>query len=532
MTTSTFNVVDFGAVGNGTTDDSPAVQAAIDAAAVRGGTVHFPVPPAAYVCKDIDLKSNVALLGLAPAIVNGGVKIVAPTSSDDIFSVVDGIENFSITSLNLANTRRAIWFQNGSSGASVQGVIQWCNFLASEAAIYVDGQMERTYITGCFFAAGEYGFYFSGTRTYLNNAILDKTRIDFCHFGGQTKNAIYVNAVDGTGGCSLRSSQLTQITESGVYFAPTGHADAPWTFIDVVGENAAGWGQSFVTPTTGSMTLGSNSLTVASAAGLVVGRNITIQGAAGGYLDLTTEITAISGTTITTSDAAGQTVSNIEVIQAEYAMFDLAYGNQVQCNAFMNCCTGGGNMAYMIRDEGATVIGCINDRPVYASQNGGRMISTQGMPLRQPYNLYPALGPTWLLSVGNAMDVSRQGERTSIISPPGKDWWAVLCDSTLNGLGTFGNFEVRCGGNNPYGNILFLVDGSSGNIGVRNALCFQFDAYGTGAAPLAVFTGTGSPNSAVAAQMGSLYLNQSGGAGTTLYVKESGAGTNTGWVAK
>jgi hypothetical protein len=47
-----------------------------------------------------------------------------------------------------------------------------------------------------------------------------------------------------------------------------------------------------------------------------------------------------------------------------------------------------------------------------------------------------------------------------------------------------------------------------------------------------LFTGTGSPNAVVTASPGSLYLNLSGGAGTTLYVKESGVGTNTGWVAK
>jgi hypothetical protein len=45
-------------------------------------------------------------------------------------------------------------------------------------------------------------------------------------------------------------------------------------------------------------------------------------------------------------------------------------------------------------------------------------------------------------------------------------------------------------------------------------------------------TGAGSPNGAVTASPPALYLNRSGGAGTTLYVKESGVNTNTGWVAK
>ncbi len=46
-----------------------------------------------------------------------------------------------------------------------------------------------------------------------------------------------------------------------------------------------------------------------------------------------------------------------------------------------------------------------------------------------------------------------------------------------------------------------------------------------------LFSGTGSPETVVTAGVGSLYLRTDGGAGTTLYVKESGAG-NTGWMGK
>ena len=44
--------------------------------------------------------------------------------------------------------------------------------------------------------------------------------------------------------------------------------------------------------------------------------------------------------------------------------------------------------------------------------------------------------------------------------------------------------------------------------------------------------GTGSPNSAVTGNIGDIYINTSGGAGTTFYIKESGLATNTGWVGK
>jgi hypothetical protein len=43
--------------------------------------------------------------------------------------------------------------------------------------------------------------------------------------------------------------------------------------------------------------------------------------------------------------------------------------------------------------------------------------------------------------------------------------------------------------------------------------------------------GAGTPEGAVTAPIGSLFTRTDGGASTTLYVKESGAG-NTGWVAK
>ena len=46
-----------------------------------------------------------------------------------------------------------------------------------------------------------------------------------------------------------------------------------------------------------------------------------------------------------------------------------------------------------------------------------------------------------------------------------------------------------------------------------------------------ITSGTGSPEGAQAAPVGSVWLRTDGGAGTTLYVKESGS-SNTGWVAK
>lgn len=48
---------------------------------------------------------------------------------------------------------------------------------------------------------------------------------------------------------------------------------------------------------------------------------------------------------------------------------------------------------------------------------------------------------------------------------------------------------------------------------------------------LPVLTGSGDPTGVTSAPPGWMYLNDAGGTGTTLYVKETGTGS-TGWVAK
>lgn len=71
-----FNVKDFGAVGNGTTLDSPAVNAAIAAAgAAGGGTVTF--PPGNYFCGSIHLTNNLTLY-----LSNNAVILASPTNID------------------------------------------------------------------------------------------------------------------------------------------------------------------------------------------------------------------------------------------------------------------------------------------------------------------------------------------------------------------------------------------------------------------------------------------------------------------
>lgn len=47
-----------------------------------------------------------------------------------------------------------------------------------------------------------------------------------------------------------------------------------------------------------------------------------------------------------------------------------------------------------------------------------------------------------------------------------------------------------------------------------------------------LFVGDGTPEAVVVAGIGALFIRTDGGTGTSLYVKETDDGLNTGWVAK
>jgi hypothetical protein len=89
-----------------------------------------------------------------------------------------------------------------------------------------------------------------------------------------------------------------------------------------------------------------------------------------------------------------------------------------------------------------------------------------------------------------------------LLGSPEYPWWQIYA----------GGFDVSSGGTGA----------------VRRAIRM---GYGPTSLSIGIFYGTGSPESAVTANVGSLYLRTDGGAGTTLYIKESGT-SNTGWAAK
>lgn len=96
--------------------------------------------------------------------------------------------------------------------------------------------------------------------------------------------------------------------------------------------------------------------------------------------------------------------------------------------------------------------------------------------------------------------------------------------SFKNGRIVFGDGEVA-----QFGRAGSTIEAYSGSGTTLANLRAQSMLFGT--ASTKIISGIGDPNGAYTADVGSLFLRTNGGAGSTLYVKESGTG-NTGWVAK
>lgn len=135
--------------------------------------------------------------------------------------------------------------------------------------------------------------------------------------------------------------------------------------------------------------------------------------------------------------------------------------------------------------------------------------------------------------------VDSGGTAQNAITLNANDDWTVGANNGANFMtvasGTVGVF-LSVGGSNIaefYGSGFRPSTDNNLTMGT-SALRWQ-NSYSTnfrpGAGAVIWTSGSGTPEGAVTAPIGSLYTRTDGGAGTTLYVKESGAG-NTGWVGK
>jgi hypothetical protein len=153
---------------------------------------------------------------------------------------------------------------------------------------------------------------------------------------------------------------------------------------------------------------------------------------------------------------------------------------------------------------------------------------------------------------GDAQNVMGEGFVTYGVSPLG------LGPSALDGSmgyftpNSFGSYTVINGvnGNNTFPTCAYGDGGPWDPFGVNGFIMRDNTAIQTvflnratgrgtfnevqtgGVAGGRFLSGVGAPNGAVIGSVGDLYTDTTGGAGTTLWVKEAGAATNVGWVGK
>jgi hypothetical protein len=127
-------------------------------------------------------------------------------------------------------------------------------------------------------------------------------------------------------------------------------------------------------------------------------------------------------------------------------------------------------------------------------------------------------------TAGDTITLSAGGSNKSVlIRPTGTG----ILDCSLN-PGKFSNLEVAAAANLTWTGRGILQITSGGVLEVRNSGFSALITFNS----LYERHGTGTPEGAVAAPVGAIFHRTDGGTGTSLYVKETGAATNTGWVAK
>lgn len=218
-------------------------------------------------------------------------------------------------------------------------------------------------------------------------------------------------------------------------------------------------------------------------------------------------------------------------------MLDMLTGAQVYVfGANFESCTGTqafahiANGAYLFGSVGRCLKGGGNDVPLFLVENGGALALlghptfvgfTTSKAIRKANNsaTVQVLGPTTNLGATPQAMVDDAGLMSYAGSP-----WPVRQENAIPAAGiTLRNMIVAALNRDTSGSLdklyYYGADRTSGSTAYQRHLL-------TG-----TLEGAGSPEGVVTAPIGTRYINITGGAGTTLYVKETGTGS-TGWAAK
>ena len=362
---------------------------------------------------------------------------------------------------------------------------------------------DLTILTGSSgYAAGAwaidaYGSYYG--RTYLGNTFSsEKTGVDGSHF-----QAFWQDVLDG--GPAL-ASVLRIMPKGSLVLTPQtlsdpGLADGMGTALSIAA----------TAPTVPTATVIANNITVTGAGSAAFSQTAFLSALAAGYTgpsatyaSRNSNLTASTGPAFgAQSSATGAAALNIGVAALatggtkNIGVFGSSAGVDLAVTAltFPSGVTGIAGAFSNGSNSDDIIVGFDNLTPVFRVTNNGGIVAE-----------------------GLAANTSTSYD----FATAGKGNFRILAN---------GNTDVQIGSTN---NVPVLVKTNAtlaATVGTDQSWAFANQIRVGGTAGPLWRSGTGSPEGVVTAPVGSLYTRTDGGAGTTLYVKESGAG-NTGWIAK
>lgn len=169
--TDVYDVKAYGAAGDGTTDDTSAIQATIDAAANEDGVVYFPLASSGYVSGSIELpNSRIMLYGggasvsvIAASGTTGALFTLPSSSTLDHVRVYnlqfdgnsEGVHGFDMSSASNLGARSGFFF---------------CDFINFDRCI-VGTPNDRAFpVWGCTFRDSSVGYWVNGAHPYLRGS--------------------------------------------------------------------------------------------------------------------------------------------------------------------------------------------------------------------------------------------------------------------------------------------------------------------------------------------------------------------------
>ena len=510
------SVKDFGAVGDGTTDDTAAIQAALDSAA-----------------KQVTFSAG----GIY--IVNGGLSVSTVNQVISANGATVKLKASAATKSIIATTVGAtdVVFDGGTwDGNKANGNSTGSTYDSYGIGLFADRCTVKNINSINTYGIGVKGF--ANYLSVLNSRIRNTTNYGIYFDGSVSASSTGNRAIGNTIDMSEGQISGGQNIGQGILFtAGSGQNQLSWEVSSniVTGPQTSVQNQAINISVRGKNGIVSNNITRYGAMGFSEGGESTVI-SNNQFLDITGTVaygiepsgknTVVSNNVITgaimgvivtgavTYDGMSITGNNITASQKGVFLQPTSTYTAQNCVISSNYIYGGSYCVYL---QGNTVNTQISSNVLVgpsATFASGRGVYVDTPPssalvfisnnaivnVQRPYAIYSAAATTFTNLFAIANNLCATGVNTN------SSRW------TAEGSAVIGTGVISANNINP------------GTIGAQYNVIDQ-------ATNLLTLYGSGTPEGSITASVGSLYLNKSGGASTTLYIKESGTG-NTGWIAK